>query len=405
MKQPFKIVILVLSLGISLPSSNFGFSAGKEGAFSIPIKWERSINEYLSFKHVYYIYHTSHPHFQNLYTSNEAQSSSKYNSHITGVVQTSILQYQKNNLNLVIGKDYIDNNNDLFFSNNSFPLNHFMFSFSKKRIDYNYYVIRLNDDTDPINSVKITRYLYYRDLFIKFNNRLSMNLSESMLVTGYNRNIDWYYLTPGSMFGIESQHHEYDIQEDNPNAFLGFGFNYKINKNYTLKSRFIIDDFQKDAAGKKEHEDVFGFLLGLIYNKNQVFFSIEYQYASPWLYTNMNSSAYYENYSYPIGLRYPNSHMLKIHIECNLDNAIITSSVLFGEKGEQNIETEWDSANNNIDNFNFMHTINPEVYFRYDFLSKNKFIPDVLLFHNWRESNKTDLILEWSFLFGNKGKI
>ena len=401
MKQSFKNITLMFFLGISL-SSNYNFSIDEEGAFSIPIRWNRDINEYLSFKHVYRFYHTSHPHFQNLYTSNDAESSSEYESHLTGVVQTSILEYKKNNLKLAIGKDYINNNNDLFFSNNSFPLNHFMFSFSKNRINYNYYIVRLNDDSGP---VKITRHLYYRNLLVKINNSLSINFSEAMLVTGYNRIIDWYYLTPGSMFGIESQHNKNEIQEDNPNAFLGFGFNYQINQNYALKSRFIIDDFQKDSDGKKKCEDVFGILLALIYNKDRIFVSIEYQYASPWLYTNMNPSAYYKNYNHPIGLRYPNSHMLKIDLEYQFDSAIITSSILFGERAEQSIDTVWDSEYNNIDNFGFMYTIDPEIYFKYDFLSKNKFIPDVLLFHNWRESDKTDLVLEWSFSFDNKGKI
>ena len=97
--------------------------------------------------------------------------------------------------------------------------------------------------------------------------------------------------------------------------------------------------------------------------------------------------------------------MLKIDLEYQFDSAIITSSVLFGEKGDQNINTVWSSENNNVDNFGFMYTIDPEIYFKYDFLSKNKFIPDVLLFHNWRESDKTDLVLEWSFSFNNKGGI
>ena len=37
-------------------------------------------------------------------------------------------------------------------------------------------------------------------------------------------------------------------------------------------------------------------------------------------------------------------------------------------------------------------------------LGEDHFIPSVLLFHNWRESGKTDLILEWSFLFNAKKK-
>ena len=130
--------------------------------------------------------------------------------------------------------------------------------------------------------------------------------------------------------------------------------------------------------------------------------SIQYQYASPWLYTNMNSSAYYELHNESIGLRYPNSHIIEVNFEYHCDNAIITSMLVLGEKGEQDMETIWNSENNNIANFKFAHTLNPELYFKYDFLSDNDFVPNLLLFHNWRESNNTDLILEWDFVFNNK---
>ena len=108
----------------------------------MPFQWNFNINEYLSFEHINRIYHTKHPHFRNLQTSN-TRSFDRYNAHFTGITEISIIKYEKNNLNLSIGKDYIDTDNNLFFSDNSFALNHMMFGFSKNRLDYHYYIILL----------------------------------------------------------------------------------------------------------------------------------------------------------------------------------------------------------------------------------------------------------------------
>ena len=79
-------------------------------------------------------------------------------------------------------------------------------------------------------------------------------------------------------------------------------------------------------------------------------------------------------------------------------------STKFGNN-EELWDTIWDSENNNIHNFDFIYTLKPELYFKYDFLSDNHFIPNLLLFHNWRESNNTDLILEWNFIFNNREQL
>ena len=62
--------------------------------------------------------------------------------------------------------------------------------------------------------------------------------------------------------------------------------NFIIERNACIK----INEYIKDNIGNVEN-------LGLIYDKDKIRFSVEYQYASPWLYTNMNPSAYYKNYN------------------------------------------------------------------------------------------------------------
>ena len=401
MKQPFRNSIFILLLTLAFSSTSVELSIGRSGIFSLPFKYDFDINEYLSIKHINRIYNTKHPHFENLQTSN-TRSFNRYGSHLTGITEVSIIKYKKNNLRLNVGKDYIDVDDNLLFSTNSFSLNHIMFQFSKKKLDYHYYIISLNNKN--LNSDKFMRWLYYRKLSFKINHRLSVNLSEAMISTGINRGIDWYYLTPGALFLGEAENNLSDGSSQMSNSFFGMGANYILNSDYSLRANIIIDDFQKSSSGRDMYEDVFGFLLGVDYKKGNFYFSIEYQYASPWLYTNMNSFAHYEHHNQPIGLRYPNSHALEFNLEYGFKNALITSSLFFGKKGEQDIFTQWKSENNNIDNFDFTQTLKPELYFKYDFLSDNIFVPNLILFHNWKESDRTDLILEWSFLIKGKKK-
>ena len=95
MKQPFKISIFILLLSLVFSSTSFELSVGRSGIFSIPFKWENNINEYLSIKHINRIYHTKHPHFRNLQTSN-TRHFNRYGSHLTGITEISVIKYKKN---------------------------------------------------------------------------------------------------------------------------------------------------------------------------------------------------------------------------------------------------------------------------------------------------------------------
>ena len=115
----------------------------------------------------------------------------------------------------------------------------------------------------------------------------------------------------------------------------------------------------------------------------------------------------YQNNDFAIGLRYPHHHNLETHINFKSESYIISSIIIIGQKGNQDLNTVWENGsseeNNNIDFYDFTENLPIEIFFKYDFVNLNKFIPNIILSHNFFESGNTNFILEWDFIF-NKNK-
>ena len=81
-----------------------------------------------------------------------------------------------------------------------------------------------------------------------------------------------------------------------------------------------------------------------------------------------------------------------------LEEAKLQTIIIVGQKGNQDIHTQWDATYNNIDNFKFDKMLPLELYIKYSLIDKKYFITNIILFYNWMESNKKTLVLEWEFL-------
>ena len=88
-----------------------------------------------------------------------------------------------------------------------------------------------------------------------------------------------------------------------------------------------------------------------------------------------------------------------------IDKSIIQTIIYFGERGSQDLNTEWNSLNNKIPYFKFNDKIPIELYFKYSFMNLNKYIPNIIITHNWMGSNTNNIIFEWDFKFNKKTKI
>ena len=80
------------------------------------------------------------------------------------------------------------------------------------------------------------------------------------------------------------------------------------------------------------------------------------------------------------------------------DIAKISSYFIIGEKGNQDFNSIWESENNKINYYEFNEKLPIEIFFKYKFINENKFIPNIILTHNWMGSQINTLILEWEYL-------
>ena len=391
-------LIIILLLTLAFGSLSINPQIGSNNTFNIPFKITYKLNENIAFHHINRLYHIKHPQQNHLHYLHQR-------SDITAITEISNIKYKNNLLNITFGRDFVITDNELLFSKYSPPMDQFNFGLKKNKVEYSYHIIKLNNEQlngDDNLDYHYNRWLYYKELSIGINQRITITLSEVLLSTGENRGIEWYYLLPFGLYAAEKKHNsrEADTPDnfDNDNSFFGIGINYIINQKNSFNARIIIDDFQIDSEDRSVYEDVFGFSLGLNHINQNLDLSIKYKYASPWLYTNNGLFTNYKNFDFPIGLRYPHSHFIEFALDYKFFNSKIESIIIIGEKGQQNIYTQWNATNNNINNFKFDKTLPLELYIKYNLIDKKYFIPNIILFYNWMESNKKTLVLEWEFL-------
>ena len=378
---------------------------------SIPINFNFDINKNFLIKHSNRLYHIKHPTLNYLFNN-------KSRSDITAITELSYIEYKKENVIIKFGRDYINLNKELLFSKYATSFDHLKINYKNNKLNYNYYIIRLNnrnikctpDNTDCTDSWGnniihyINRWYYYRDISLKINNKVSIYLSESIISTGENRNLEWYYLTPLGLFFAEQNHNQDrtdgDVTTNNDNTIFGLGINYIINKNITLDASIILDEFQIDKEDRNKYQDVFGTSFGLQYNKKDFNINFNLHYSSPWLYLHSGLFTNYQNNNFPIGLKYPHSYIIEINSSFIINKNNMHLTIRGGERGSQNANTKWLEWNpekpeeNKIDYLDFIETIPIEIYFKYEL--KNN-LPNIIITQNWMEIKGTSLIFEWEF--------
>jgi len=401
-----KKITLLFYLNFILCSLSINPQLGFNKTFNIPFEINYNFNDNLSIKHINRLYHINHPQKNYFHYIHQR-------SNITAITEISYIEYNKNNIGIIFGRNFLNANNELLFSTQSPPLDYFKIQIKKNKIDFSYYLIKLNNDkinctgnidcfnhwNDNINHY-YNRWLYFRNISILINPKIKLIFFEALLSTGENRGIEWYYLLPFGLSAAEKKHNSRGIDTpnkfDNDNSFFSVGLNYSLNKNYLIDIKVLIDDFQIDSEDRSIYEDVFGYLFGITYQKNNVGISVNYKYASPWLYINNGIFTNYMQYDYPLGIRYPHSHFIDLNFEYSFKQSKLFLKMVCGEKGDQTIFSIWNSENNNIDNYNFDTSIPVELYVKYDL--NNKLYPNIIIFHNWMESEKTNFILEWEVI-------
>ncbi len=287
---------------------------------------------------------------------------------ISLVSEVSILEYETDILKLEIGRDYIHSGpsiiNSTLFSSWSPSFDHIGFKLSRfVGFDYEYQLLRLDSRENEYGS--FNRWLYYRRLSYDTGHGVIVGLKDAVLATGIKRGVDFYYLTPGAIFELEQLHSHIGAKEgartNNDNHIIGFDIEFNFKKWGSLYFDGIIDEFQIDAADRKDVQDVFGINLGGKKTLPHGSLVVEYFLASPWLYTNGGQFTNVEYYNYPIGLRTPQSHGLSlIHaFEGERWNSDIQLSLY--QQGKQNLNTVWDADGNKIPLYDYSDEVELEV--------------------------------------------
>jgi len=366
-------------------------------SFWAPLRVSLS-RENIGFRQQFVLFQINHP--------NSVYIIQEYNrSNISLVSEVSIFEYKTDIMKVEIGRDYIHSGpsiiNSTLFSSWSPSFDHIGFKMSRfLGFDYEYQLLRLDNRENEYGSFH--RWLYYRRLSYDTGRGVIVGLKDAVLATGIKRGVDFYYLTPAAIFELEQLHSHIGAKEgartNNDNHIIGFDIEFNFKKWGSLYFDGIIDEFQIDAADRKDVQDVFGINLGVKKTLPHGSLVMEYFLASPWLYTNGGQFANVEYYNYPIGLRTPQSHGLSLMhaFEGEKWNSDLQLSLY--QKGEQNLNTVWDADGNKIPLYDYSDEVEVEVDAKID-LKGYRYLDHVRVCYNLLDQD--DLFFMVGFKFSS----
>ena len=329
------------------------------------------------------------------------------------VIQTSesFIQFQKDAYSVSLGKMQQGFGpgklTGVFLSPNSPPIDQLFLKYLTSSFKLQFQLMRL--DNRPIgdsNSQIINRWYYLRRLSWSPSKKITISLSEGMVVTGVNRQFEWHYLNPMNPFLLDENHeisNGYLTEEgDSDNALIGFDITY-TNNSWQAYTEWVIDEIQIDSEDRKIVQDIFGGLVGMSYTKNEFQLIVEWSYASPWLYLHHGLFTNLEKYGYPLALRTPMGQFLDVSYK-NTFNKIIKYDLTlhFEQIGDQNIETIWDAVGNKIDPFGFNGIEDPEVRLEFGWVENTSI--SFWLSHNQFQNGESHFGIQWHKTFKYSGE-
>ena len=368
-----------------------------------------SINENINIFQNYIFKTSNHPL--------ERQLPSRYKlGNKTFINEEGYIQFNKNEIEVNLGKKYSSigpsNLSGLLISPLSPPLDQFSIIIKELgRLRFSKHIIRLDNRSIEWNGTNemVHRWLYINTIGIKSKNGdFKLNFVDAVISTGFNRNLEWYYLSPLPNLILERKHQEAWVegsdslskigQGDNDNHLLGINSVYRY-ENFKFYSELLIDEWQLSKTARPHMQTVFGFIAGLVYQIDNLDISLEYNLASPWLYLNRGIYSNLELQGLPIGLKRPNSQGFSFELKLNLTNQRHLEFELYSiEHGSQSLNTKWNAWDNYIDPSKFVKKSKPQLKFVF-YNGQNKLIDKVYLYNNWFADGTFNLILSknWKF--------
>jgi len=330
------------------------------------------------------------------------------------ITEQSFVEYTKNNINISFGRRYIDFGtgylSGLFISPVSPSLDNISISLKDfKNIDYTSFVVRLdNRETIWEGEKEVAyRWLLLRKVGLKYKN-FRGGLIDAVVSTGFNRSVDWYYLTPLSFFFMERKHQHHWREGgdsttvtglgDNDNHFVG-GYWRLSHKDMSFYGEWLIDEWQLTPEHRPHVQTIFGLMFGMDFHVNSHQLVFEYALASPWLYLSRGLFNTSEYHGLPLGLERPDMHSIGFVYRYLFDeNRSIKLNAIFKQSGPQTFSTQFDPWDNKKKLFNYKRSYNPELSIKY-LDKRNKYFDSIELKSNWLGNQGIHLILGWDFQY------
>jgi|TARA_Y100000310_G_C20610126_1_gene777569 hypothetical protein len=383
-----------------------------QSTWLIPVSFQTNLNKSVIVKYSGQLFDTEHPNDNYIWYSYHRNGKTYINTE-------SYVGYNKNALNIILGRKYNQVGNSkmsgLFISPTAASLDQATFSLEDFHgFNYRHSIIRLDNRFREIDGVKnvVNRWYYLNQIGYNYKNIIEINFTDAVIVTGYNRGLEWYYANPLVSLFMERKHELHRTEGQDSTSVIGIGDNdnhfvggdWKINyKKYSFYGEWLIDEWQLTTDHRDNMQTVFGTMVGVGYKNDKFNLEIEYSYASPWLYLNRALYGGLEKHYQPLGLRVPQSHSLDISFEYSFTN---TKSVSFQthleERGDQTLVTVWNAWDNNIDQYDFTKTLPVEWKIIYNDLD-SKYFSKISLYHHWLGSDDTFVVIskDWSLEFSS----
>jgi len=404
-----RFILIIILINITLSNAQFGLSIKPEISHnSWKISYINKIqpSDILSIGLESIVFNTNHVHDRYIWY--------KYSrSDISYTTLVSYLHLDFEYYNLKLGRDFIPNGPGefagLFISPKAPPLDHISFKLINfYGISISNTIIRLDNrlKTWQSNENIVQRWYYLRSIGFNHKDILTINFTDAVIATGFNRGLEWYYLNPISLYIMERKHQLHWIdggdslsivgQGDNDNHFIGGNLYVSLGE-LKIYCEAIIDEWQLTKEYRSHMQTVFGFVSGIGYTVNQWEFVFEYSFASPWLHINRALYGSPEYHRLPLGMRSPQSQSLDTAFLYNFSNEKSIKLVLhFEQRGDQTFNTTYNAWDNKIAVSDFNQTLPIELKLIFD-NSQGKYFNTLGLYHNWLQSGTTQFMLGWNF--------
>jgi len=383
-----------------------------QSTWMVPVSIETNLYESVIVKYSGQLFDTKHPN--NNYTWYSYHRNGK-----TYVNTESYIEYHKDALDVIFGRKYnqvgYGKMSGLFISPTAASLDRATFALNDYHgFNYRHSIIRLDNRFKEVDGEKnvINRWYYLNQIGYNNKNIIEINFTDAVIVTGYNRGLEWYYANPLVSLFMERKHelHRREGQDstsmigigDNDNHFIGGDWIVHY-KQWDVYGEWLVDEWQLSVDYRDNMQTVFGAMAGICYKNNKYNVAVEYSYASPWLYLNRALYGGLEKHYQPLGLRVPQSHSLDISFDYSLtDKKSVSLQTHLEERGNQTLTSVWDAWDNNIAQYVFSQKLPTEWKIVYNDID-NKYFNKIALYHHWLGSDETFIVIskDWNIKFSS----